>query len=428
MTSPWLPRQVIGLASAGFALRILGLAAKALLVFAIGRDLPAAQLGLYGLMAAAIGLTTYALSVEFSAFSSRELVAAAPDQRGRMIRDQIVFHASAYLLVLPLSTLAFAMRLLPLDLAGWFYAILFFEHASLESSRILSALFRPLASQIVSFVRSAAWVWVLLPWWLSHHTPIRLSAVWLAWLVGAAASLVLAAAFMRGLRWPTALWQAIDWSWIRRGAAASLLFFASALALRFVEVGGRFFLQRFRGASDVGVFTMYYQLASIIQSCVATFELVTYPKLVAAYVSGDEGPFNNLMRQFTATAVLTSVVLAVVIGAVGYPFFLSFRGGDYSHHLGALWILLACTVVDATATTAYYRLYVRRHDTAILRAALGGLIVSLVANPLLVSRWGIEGAAAAHLIASLFVLVMTAYAAMSPARGTPPSARPPTAQ
>ncbi|MBS7691513.1 hypothetical protein I0E98_18065 [Pseudomonas lalucatii] len=192
------------------------LVSKFLLIFFLARFLEPAEVGLYGLLMASVGYAIYWVGFDFYTFSSREIIGAERKLWGSMLKDQAVFFLFMYVLLLPLLMLVFIKGLMPWYLAPWFFLLLILEHLGQELNRLLVAISEPLLASFVLFLRSGAWVCVVLPlMWLDPELR-KLEAVLAAWSVGVGVACCLG--FIRVVHLRLEGWlTAIDWHWVWKG-------------------------------------------------------------------------------------------------------------------------------------------------------------------------------------------------------------------
>ena len=120
--------------------RSLAISGRFLVLIGIGRYLSETELGTYGLFYTSVILAIYVIGLDFYTFNTRELIAAEPAQRLPLLRDQMIFHLLAYLLIIPLLLPLFYYNMIPFRYMLWFYLILICEHLSQELFRIFTAL------------------------------------------------------------------------------------------------------------------------------------------------------------------------------------------------------------------------------------------------------------------------------------------------
>ncbi|HJU66311.1 MAG TPA: hypothetical protein VJ596_11565, partial [Gemmatimonadaceae bacterium] len=203
-------------------LRGLTLVSKFLLLLGLARYLAPEELGVYGVFVGTVGIAVYVLGFDIYVYNTREILAQEERHRPAIIRDQAIFHLLAYAVTLPLLLGVFVGGFLAWRYAALFYIVLIFEHLSQEAYRLLLVLSRPIAANMLLFVRAGAWVLpvLLAVFWASDLR--RIEVVLAAWAVGAAASVGLATVLLSRLEWRTVRETPIAWHAMQRAALGSV--------------------------------------------------------------------------------------------------------------------------------------------------------------------------------------------------------------
>src|SRR5207247_1979426 len=176
---------------------------------------------------------------------------------------------------------------------------------------------RPLAANLVVFVRMGVWVYpiVALAVWFPGTRAIQ--NVFLAWLVGGVASIAVAAWWLRGLGWRVALAESVDWAGMRSGlrtAAPFVVTTGASMGLLFLD---RFIIEAFKGLGPVGIYTFFAGIATALHTLVNTgVSLIRMPRLVKAHQDGDEPRFRRELGTMTRITAGSAVFMALLI-AVG---------------------------------------------------------------------------------------------------------------
>lgn len=381
-------------------LRVPTSVSRFLLIPVLARYFSVEEVGIYGLVVVGVTFALYALGLDFYVFNTRELIRREGPERARLLRDQLALHAVAYALVVPLLVGLFALGLLPWSVAPWFFALLAAEHLSMECQRVLFALSRPVAANAVLALRSGAWVLACAPLLVFVPGARSLGSVWLAWLLGALASLAAGAWALRDLAWGAALAEQVDRRWIAAGLRVSLPFLGSSLAIRGVTTVDRFALQHFRGEADVGVYAIFSGIANLVPILAeAGFVMTVFPKLVAASQQGDEAAYRDTFRGMAFGVVAALAVLGACAAASIDPLLALIGKPVYREAVATFWVLLAMAVASGLGFLPHYALYARGRDREIVLAAFAGLGVAVAGNLLLAPALGHLGSALATLAA-----------------------------
>jgi O-antigen/teichoic acid export membrane protein len=401
-------------AGTNVTLRALTLAGKFALTLAIARVLGPEALGVYGLVVSAMAISVFALGLEYHFYSIRRLVLLGPDERAALIRDQVVLHGVTLAIAVPLLVVGFVTDVagvLPPGARFWYVALLALELLSQELGVVLIALERPLQSNAVLFVRSAAWAYLVIPW-LVFRPDTGMDMVFAAWWVGAASSLMVAAYYLRDLPWSRARRAPVDWSTIRTGLRVALPFVfttGASIGMLFVD---RFIIEYFLGLTAVGIYTFFAGITTALHTLIYSgVSVVRMPRLVHAHDGGNHTAFRReLMMMVAITGTAVAIVAAVLLLAID-PI-LAFTGRSvYAENRAVFHVLLAAAAVRCLADIAIYALYARHRDVVLVVVNVGAFAVALAANLQLLPRWGLQGAAIAALIGASTLLIGATLAA-----------------
>jgi O-antigen/teichoic acid export membrane protein len=407
---------------ANIGVRGATLASKFLLVIVLARFFPPEGLGLYGLMVSAVVIGLFVLGLEYKYFVVRELIARPVGFQAAVLRDQAVLYILTAAIALPILAVLVSWGLwspIPAGAFTWLFALVLVELAAQEGGNALIGLSRPLAANVVLFVRSGMWVFpVVIAVWVSPAARDT-STIFLGWLLGAAASFGLAAYCLRGIGWRNALSRSIDWAAIRTGLRTSapfLLTSGAALGLLFLD---RFIIEANQGLAAVGIYTFFAGFATALHTLVNTgVSLIRMPRLVKAHHDNDEQGFRLEFGRMARGTAASGILLAVAIGLAIIPILRLVDRTMYSDNLLVFFLLLVAAFIRCLADPPLYALYARREDIRFLIASASAFGVSLIGNLVLVPGLGIAGAAMAAAAGALTLLVTALILAILGRGGT----------
>jgi O-antigen/teichoic acid export membrane protein len=374
------------------------LVCKALLLFVLARHLPPEDFGVFTLLVTTLTLALYAVGLEFSTFSAREILRRDRAEVSGLVRDQLVMHLLSYAVVGPLLLLVFVAGLLPWGVLGWFLPLLVVDHLGQEAQRLLVTLQRPAAAACQLFVRQGVWVYALLVLAWAAPWTISLNVVLGCWLVGEMAGLLLGAYFLRGIPWRPGLERPVDWPWLRRGLTVALPFAGSTLAFLAAASLDRYAVRHFAGAEAVGVYGFYLSVQGAIQSLLGGGLVSVYQaRIVLVGQRGQLGESRRLLWQLAAGVVLGWTVLAALAALLIGPVIRLVGRPVYAEHLDAFWLVLLIPPVQVLASLVQLALYARHLDRPIFCSSGVALVAAAVFNAVLVPAFGLPGAAVATL-------------------------------
>jgi O-antigen/teichoic acid export membrane protein len=389
------------------ALRIVSLFSRFLLMFYLARNLRVEEMGEYGLTVAAIEIVAFSLGFEFYAYSTREMICHPVCERPRMLRDQLVVHALTYALFAPIVAILVSLGVLRGSQALLFSSIVATEYMAQESSRLLVALSYPALATFQHFIRSSAWIYpVIAVMWFAPEER-NLTTVWIGWLAGSAASLLIPVWLFRQLDWGSIANRGIGWGWIRHGMRAALVYFASSLFLRLGFILDRVILEAMQGLAAVGVYIFFLGIANVLTVLVESgVDIHYYPRLVKVFREGPKEDIFPALRSFllalasTLVATITAMALAIT------PFLDWLDRATYRENLEVFWWLLAAMAIWCASLLPGYILWAKGYDKRIMIASGCHVAIFAAAAIPLCYTHGAVGIAMAQLLASFASLLL----------------------
>ncbi|MBC3465576.1 hypothetical protein [Pseudomonas sp. RW10S2] len=357
------------------ALRGMTLGSKFLLIFLLAHFLAPSEVGLYGLIAAAISYALYLLGFDFYTYSTRELLKREPAAWGGVLKSQAALSGVLYMIFLPLLGLLFVWGLLPWRMSGWFFILLVLEHVNQEAFRIFIAASQPLRASVLLCLRSGAWALVIAMAMAISPELRSLKWVLMAWGIGGVSALLLGACWLR--RMPIQGWRdRVDWRWILRGLKVALPLVSATLALRALSTLDRYWFEYLGGLDVLGAYVLFAGISSALMAFLdaGVFSFV-YPALIKAWQQGDATAFRLQQRQLLQhTVVLSGVFCCVSLLAIE-PLLTLLDKPIYLEHVSIFPWLLAASVLYGLGMVPHYALYAQGHDRSIIYSHLFSVLV-----------------------------------------------------
>ena len=393
-----------------FAIRGVSLASKFALLFALAKFLEPVDLGLYGLLAATISYTIYALGFDFYTYSTRELIVSDRNQWSALLRDQAAFFGIVYSFVLPMCLLVFWFGFLPWALAAWFAPLLVLEHIGQELNRLLVAMSEPLWANLVLFFRTGAWaIVVVILMWIQPELRALVTAL-AGWVAGSLVACLVAVSRLRQLDC-RALSRPIDWGWVKRGVRVAVPLLVATLAARGLYTFDRYLMEGIGGLEALGAYVFFVgisnSIAGFLDAGVFTF---LYPALILAADKQDKIAYQLGMRRLAIQTLSVTGVLALSVIVFAHPLVDWLQRPVYEQHFGLLYWTVISAVIFAAGMIPHYGLYSLRLDVPIIISHIAGLVVFFVAVSLLRHPMAENAVPAAVAIAFLLILIVKSYA------------------
>jgi len=351
--------------TANSALRAAAIGIKMMLIIAIAAWLDPSELGIYGLIVATTGLTTYIYGLDFYNFTLREISLANIGGVRHKLRDQFVLFCAIY----GLGTMALLVLLprLGLDpaLAAVTPAISVLQHASLEFYRVLVRIERVLEASICLLIRDAAWVPGCLALWLVRGD-ITLLGVLLFWLAGSMASVVFAVwSLSRFL--PASPAPPVDIAWLGRGVRIGLRMLPGTLSLRALFTVDRMIMAVLAPPQVLGAYVFFASLCTAAQGLFDTGVLTYFwPRMLEETRRGDLPARAEAERRLARACYAGGPAVALTSVAAGVIFAQFLPNPAYAQNVELLFFVAAAYMFLTFSSIPHYKLYADGRDTAIV--------------------------------------------------------------
>lgn len=368
------------------SLRASTLIGKFLLIFFLAHFLAPGELGLYGLLTAAVGYALYAVGLDFYTYSTRELLKYERSVWGRYLKGHGTLCLLLYAVLAPVVLSLFFADFLPWSLLPWFFGLLVLEHINQELGRLLVAVGQPIVASIILFFRSGLWavlITVLMfldPQWRS------LDRVFMAW--GGGALLGLGVGGWRVRRLGIGQWNsAIDWAWVRRGVTIAIPFILATLALRGLSTLDRFWFQMLVDLDTLGAYVLFTGIAGALLSFLdaGVFAFI-YPVLIKAYQDQNQVAFARGMRKLFLQTLVISVGFVFCALLVIHPLLTWLDKPLYLAQMHLFPWILTSAILYALGMIPHYALYAQSKDKPIIRSHITSLAI-FVMTTALISPW-----------------------------------------
>lgn len=386
-------------------LRGLSLGARFIIIVILARALGPAEFGIFTLVMTTEIVAILILGFEINAYSRREIVnAKSPLDQLRHIRDQITI-TSLLGLGAPIIIYGVALaRILPVDLVPLITIVTFFDLLSQEGIRALYALQRVIMANIIYFVRSSAWVFLIVGLFFLSPSSITIKSTLSIWAGFSFSAICLFFWSLRAMPWRPVLRSSVDWQWIRHGFGVAAPFFVSTLFVSVLSYLPRYILFYLRGDAETGIFGLYAGIAVGIVNLLST---ITIPAGIAqavyAFKHHGQAAFAEKMgRLWIHSAVLTAVLSLGLV--IFFPLILPFVGRE---HYPMDWILLllliAANAAQVASMIAQTALYAKHRDKEILVMTIMAGLTSAVLQYVFTYFGGMRGMAVAMVISMLLL-------------------------
>ncbi|EAU7578276.1 polysaccharide biosynthesis protein, partial [Salmonella enterica] len=342
------------------------LISKFVFIILLAKLLQSSDLGVYGLISAAVGYAIFAIGFEFYTYSTREIINSKSDDLFFILKNQSFFYVLSYIFYIPIFIVIQHYSFLPHGSEYWFLAILFFEHIAQEINRILITLENQAFASLVLFIRQGLWCWLVIAIMLLFPTSRNLFIVFTLWLFGTFCASAMGFFYIlknnkRKFTSP------FSWRWIMRGIILSAPMLIAALALRGFFTFDRFAVEHIAGLKILGVYTLFISMTAAIQSFLDTILIsFSFPKLAKLCYRKDYIGFIAGMKSFAFKLIAVSLLLCICCFFTGYILIQWIGKIEYWELLPLFQLLIVATFIYCLSLIPHLGLYALRKDKMIV--------------------------------------------------------------
>lgn len=193
---------------------------------------------------------------------------------------------------------------------------------------------------------------------------------------------------------------------VQRGmlVEASPLMVNHLLAALFFKVDV-FLLERMWGSMVLGWYSVSYKLVDAVGIIPPTFTMAIFP-LMSRYASSSRESLYKAYLLSIKLLLAAALLIALAATALAYPLASLLGGSAYLPHSAiALEIIVWYMPLGFINSVTQYVLIALNQQRFLTRAFAAGLACGLLANLLVIPRYGYQGAAAVHIVSELALLI-----------------------
>ena len=358
-------------------LRAATIALRAVFILVLAIWLGPVELGVYGLVAAAITLTTGLYGIDFHAYTLREISQKELSDVAHRVRDQFALISVVYLFGSITLYLLHPLLRVSSDVAMVVILLAIGQHAALEFYRILLRLERTLTATILLFLRDAAWVpacagLYFLGW------EITLMPVLLCWLGGTVIAFTYGVASLRRIL-PIGHSAPIDTKWLIRGIGVGLRMLLATMVIRILFSVDRFFMGSQVSAEALGAYVFFASACGAVHALIETAIMPHFwPAMLEASKTGDLEARKRAQRRMAIASSVSAAAGGLISLAATYIATRLIGNSSYTDELWMLPFLAAAYSALILVNIPHYILYARGRDNAIVASSLIALAIFAV--------------------------------------------------
>lgn len=388
-------------------MRIGALVAKFALTLFLAKFVSLESVAIYGMIAGAVILVPIGLSMGVAQSIVRDAAHQSRNATAKRVRLYLSATAVQYLLLLSvlIGYCVIVQQFVPLLVL----VVIYLEQIGNDSSNLLIAVRRPLAANVLIFIRSALWIYLYIASAFYYESLRSIDILLTFWAISCVLVVLIVILLFREWRWPSCrVSKPALLAWFWRRSKLSRYLYVSEVSSNVSFYIDRFVLSSALDLKMAGVYTIYSSIGMALYNLVSSGVMqIARPKMVRAYAESEFGYFKSLYKDCLKRSLTFSVLLSV--SSVGI-FWLIFPYMDEQllENYSVFAFVLGCVCIRVLADVKGYKLYTSKHDFAFMKSTIVSVAVSVVCNVLLVPYIGIWGAAC-----SLFFTYIVTYIARS---------------
>jgi O-antigen/teichoic acid export membrane protein len=379
----------------------------------LGKNLSTHDFGTFGLVAATVSIFIPLLGFRLDYIVSREIINCSEDVAARKMHDQLVIYCATYLIAIVCLFFLFKTALFQQIEISFFIIIsllIALETIGTIFCSNINSLGKPIAANLLLFVRSASWVFLIpfLPQGLAHTTILK--NILYLWIFGAITSNVLVGLVLRKYPWQKVYKSKINKVWLTESFKMSYLIWIGSFSLAIANYCNRFVSEAFLNRELVGVVTLYTAIIIAVGSLLDS-GLYAFARRRFVIKSSQE-PMQDLLTDCKKTslqAFIFAFCLCVFGGLIFKNLFLFFQKQEYYLNINLFYLLLVGCFISAGSFSFYLFLYAKHKDGLVFASDMMQMILSLCFNIAFVKIFGLIGVGISAILTSFIIFIFSIF-------------------
>ena len=193
---------------------------------------------------------------------------------------------------------------------------------------------------------------------------------------------------------------------LKRHLKPLMYIFSFGIVVSFYTVLDTSLLGLMRDTSEVGYYNAVTRVVKLVLTVLTAFVLVAIPKLSVSFDTGDLPAARNLLTKSFGYIALMGVPAAIGLLVYAEDIIALFAGPDFMPAVPALRTMaVSILVVGLSNVFGMQILNPSNNERLFFRAAVVGMLVSLVCNLTLIPYFGLYGTAVTNVVTELTVLI-----------------------
>lgn len=348
-------------------LRGCSLGFKFVLTLFLGRYFTLSEIGTYGLVTSFVATFIPLVGFRFDYYVCREVINKSINEIFVKVKDQLVFYFICYtFLIVCLCLILPFQKTFCIPFVFLIFFLCVFESISTVVCSNLVALQKPLLSNLLFFLRSAAWVPFLILVCLWDKTYNRASTIFIFWNLFIVFGFIILINKFKAHIFNTKNYKKPNWKWIYQGLSVVFPIWISSAFLALGTNLDRMITEIYISRELVGVLTIFNSFAIVIPALLNSGVIfLKYPDIILFENQRQFVKLNHLFNEMTKEAFLVSSFLAIFIGIL-VPMLSPILGKtEIASNQIVLWLILCGVWLRCISEPVYYLLYAKQKDKEI---------------------------------------------------------------
>lgn len=397
-------RKIITQISFSLVITILTFVISPILIFSLTRSLTVQEFGAYSLLTATIALTQVLFTSGITQYITTKIPGKSKEEASSTF-FHILFIQALLLIIFIILTYIFIGDLFIRYVTFTDYADLVYLSAWII---VIATFLRTIAyyflakkqvvlQVIVNFLKDNLWMLMIIMLFLTSSLSIY--KVFNVWIISVIVALLIVLFLLKkdiSLLHTKNFMKDYKKESINRFLLFTLPLFLYTISSRLLAVADKYIINYFHGKAMVGIYSLSYSLADVVNTFGMTVLIIFYPYIAEQYNNKkDHQTLLNLSLKYGLVLMLPmiSVIMALKKEAI-----LILGGLNYLYGQNILLILIVYPLFSLLTYILYQELLLIGHTKKIAYIYTFGAIINIILNILLIPKYDLYGAAFSTLI------------------------------
>ena len=398
-------KKELGVKVLNFFLRISSILCRFGFIAYLGKNAEISLLGEFSLINATVLISLAVLGFDTYIHYTREIVVKGEERKANIIFNQLISFKYVYFLFPVLAAGLFFYKLVNNETLLLLLLLIPLEHLGTELYRLLIPLKKVIFANFLFFTRNSVWALALMFYWYFFNASFQLNTILIYWISCSFISALAGVYYLykRFCSYPVRVNRLL----ISQGYGTGLKFFIGTVAYKVIEYSDRYLIDFYRGASELGIYSLFSQFSNVLNSVIFTVVItLLYPLLFEAIHDNDYLKFKRTKSKMLIEVFVIS--LLAIIGGIFFlkPILLLTGKSEFLNFIDIYYVLLIGNVFFNISFVYHFIMIGFHKDYQITIITILGGVLTLLLNIFMIQSYGIYGCAYAKLIGFSFIFVL----------------------